>query len=157
MGFRSHNFPQLNQEHAQAPAVGIGSVWPPTSRTLFRLGLWTAAQMTRFEAVCVSVVALGYALLEFARAVRPLWFDELFTFQIARLPDLGRIFRAIPADGNPPLYYLLARLSFRLLGETTFSGSRRDILFRPPAMWPSLRNVRHVSAELYEYVHKLWV
>lgn len=41
MGFRSHNVPQLDQEHAQAPAVGIGSVWPPMSQTLFGLGSWT--------------------------------------------------------------------------------------------------------------------
>jgi len=121
MGFQSQNVPQLNQESAQALAVRTGSVWPLASRTPFRFGAWAAALMIRCEVVGVSVVALGYVLLEVARAARPLWFDEIFTFQIARLPDLGNVFRAIPADGNPPLYYLLARISFRLLGETPFA------------------------------------
>ncbi len=84
--------------------------------------------MSRYEAVCVSIVALGYALMELASAARPLWFDELFTFQIARLPDLRDIFRAIPADGNPPLYYLLTRLSFNLLGETSLAARIPAIL-----------------------------
>ena len=64
MGFQSQNVPQLNQESAQALAVRTGSVWPLASRTLFRFGAWTAALMIRFEVVGVSVVALGYALLE---------------------------------------------------------------------------------------------
>ena len=142
MGFRSHTVPQLNQEHAQASAIGIGSVWPSASRALFRFGLGTAAQITRYEAASVSVVALGYVLLEFARAVRPLWFDEIFTFQIACLPDLGSILHAIPADGNPPLYYLLTRLSFRLLGQTAFAARFPSILAFTAALFATYYFVR---------------
>jgi hypothetical protein len=126
MGFRPHNVPKFTHEHVQKPAAD--SVWQRSSGTLVRLGSWTAALLTRYEAVCVAAAALGYALAESARAARPLWFDEIFTFQIARLPDVESIFRAIPADGNPPLYYLLTRLSFHLLGETAFAARLPSIL-----------------------------
>ena len=67
----------------------------------------------------LACAIVAYAVVHcVGRAQREFWFDELFTFYISRLPNLDQIFRAISADGNPPLYYLLAHLSMRLMGET---------------------------------------
>ena len=77
--------------------------------SLTRLRL-IATQVERREAWLVG----GLVLLAFVQCLeltkRQLSFDELFTFYIARLDSLEAILRAVPADGNPPLYYLLARL-----------------------------------------------
>jgi len=51
---------------------------------------------------------------------RPLWFDELWSHYLARLPDVGSIYSAI-RDGiecNPPLYFIAAHFSQRLFGPT---------------------------------------
>lgn len=50
---------------------------------------------------------------------RRLWFDELFTFYIARAPSLARLFDGIAhVDLNPPLIYLLVRLFHSLFGTS---------------------------------------
>ena len=57
-------------------------------------------------------------------AARPLWFDELFTFHIAQAPTLHQLFTQLRAlDLNPPLTYLLTRLSIKLLGANAL-GTR---------------------------------
>jgi len=48
-------------------------------------------------------------------AIRPIWFDELFTIWIARL-RLAGIARALRLDSGPPLFYLL-EMPFVRLGE----------------------------------------
>jgi 4-amino-4-deoxy-L-arabinose transferase-like glycosyltransferase len=77
---------------------------------------------------------MGFVFVQSRLARSPLWFDELFTFYISRLPDAGQMFRAIPADGNPPLYYMLARACLRLLGETEFAVRLPSILAFAAAM-----------------------
>jgi len=44
-----------------------------------------------------------------AASLRSLWFDEIATFNVATRPSMRALFRALPYDGNPPLYFLLAR------------------------------------------------
>jgi len=74
--------------------------------------------MARYEVWLLAVIALRFAVREWRSAARPLWYDELLTFHIARLPDLAAIFRAIPGDGSPPLNFLLARACMKVLGPT---------------------------------------
>jgi hypothetical protein len=49
------------------------------------------------------------------------WFDELFTLHISQL-GLDGIWRALaaPADGNPPLFFLISRMSAQTLGWSSF-------------------------------------
>lgn len=61
----------------------------------------------------IVVVALAQCIREMHRQFG---FDELFTFYIARLGSFGEILRAVPADGNPPLYYLLAHACLQVVG-----------------------------------------
>lgn len=51
-------------------------------------------------------------------AVIPLWFDEIISYTVARLPDLSTIWAALAqtADGQPPLTHLSMRLAHTLLG-----------------------------------------
>ena len=128
MTFESAKVPDPLQVRAQAPEVGAGSWRFRTASALAALGSWTAALITRYEALFVSAAAAGCAFVQAWNSFRPLWFDELFTFFVSRLPDLDHMFRAMPADGNPPLYHLLARVSLRLLGETSFAVRLPSIL-----------------------------
>jgi hypothetical protein len=59
---------------------------------------------------------LGVLLIPEIRAasLRPFWFDELSTLFVTTAPSLRDMFRAVPVDGNPPLYFLLARLCLHL-------------------------------------------
>lgn len=57
---------------------------------------------------CFSVLAIR------AAAHRSLWFDEISTFTISSQPNLHSMFKAIPFDGNPPLYFLIERLFLAL-------------------------------------------
>jgi len=61
----------------------------------------------------------AYAAATIARAlVKPLWFDELFTFYIARLPAYQERLTAAVYDGHPPFFYILTHASMRLFGES---------------------------------------
>lgn len=69
----------------------------------------------------LALASLVYFSITVYRAQRKLfWFDELFTFYITQLPDLGSIWTACRhgADFNPPLLYLLTRWSQVLFGST---------------------------------------
>jgi hypothetical protein len=81
-----------------------------------------------------SIFWLGYFSVVFLICTaihswcKPLWFDEIFTDYIARLPRLGEVLAAIRVDNNPPLCYLLTRLSHGLLGTS-------DLVTRLPSFF----------------------
>jgi hypothetical protein len=65
------------------------------------------------------LASLGYFSVTIYRAQHQLfWFDEIFTFYIARLPNIASIWNACThgVDFNPPLLYLLTRWSQGLFG-----------------------------------------
>ena len=74
-------------------------------------------------------VLLVYGLLSVQRSGhKPIWFDELGTLNVASQPTLAQMFRVEPADGNPPLQYLLARASMKVFGT-------RALALRLPALF----------------------
>jgi 4-amino-4-deoxy-L-arabinose transferase-like glycosyltransferase len=76
------------------------------------------SRVGRYERWLLAAV-LVLATLRFVNyARRNFWFDEIFTFYISRLGSIDQILEAAPPDGNPPLYYLLASLCLRLIGES---------------------------------------
>jgi len=76
--------------------------------------------------LAVSAVVL---LLEIPAAIhRPLWFDELSTLFMTWQPTLADMFHAIPTDGNPPLYFLLARIFLHLPVSTELAMRLPSIL-----------------------------
>jgi hypothetical protein len=68
--------------------------------------------------------------LSIAAARRPLWYDELFSFYVARLPTPGAVLRALlaGADNGPPIDYWLRHLSMKCFGETAWALRLPSIL-----------------------------
>ncbi len=67
--------------------------------------------------IILAILTALYALMLCPFAARPLWHDELYTFYIANAPTPQRALEEVRTlDLNPPLLYLLTRLSNALLG-----------------------------------------
>src|SRR5258707_8654880 len=64
----------------------------------------------------VFYTLISFALTLQAAALKPLWYDELFTRVIATRSTLAELLRALQQawDLQPPLYYLLARAGHAL-------------------------------------------
>jgi hypothetical protein len=62
-------------------------------------------------------------------ALRPFWYDELFTYNVATLPGFRAMWEALThgADLNPPLFYVVTHAAISLFGPTEFG-------FRTPAI-----------------------
>lgn len=65
--------------------------------------------------VCLGFYFMSAVLNAIAR---PLWFDELATYYLANLPNLPALFEALrsSADAQPPLIFLVTRVSHALFG-----------------------------------------
>jgi hypothetical protein len=67
------------------------------------------------------VLTILYVLFVAVGDRRYVWFDELFTFDIANSPSLQELWhREVSFDLQPPAGYLLSRASMHLFGETPF-------------------------------------
>jgi hypothetical protein len=72
--------------------------------------------------VAVGFLFVIYLALISLRVGNRLWFDELFTYYISQAPDLARLFDALQhVDLNPPLLYLLVRLSHAVFGVSALA------------------------------------
>jgi len=97
-------------------------------------GALAASWIARYEAWFVFATVTGVVLTLVRSARRPFWYDELFTFYVSRLPHIDQVFRALPADGNPPLSYILVGFCLRLFGETELATRLPSILAFAVAM-----------------------
>jgi hypothetical protein len=72
-----------------------------------------------------------FLITSFAHAKRRFWFDELITFYICRLPTFHDVWQSLVAgiDFNPPLIYLLTRLSHQTLGVSSTTTRLPEVLF----------------------------
>ncbi len=107
------------QENPSSPATrGIASVLSRICLVLER-SPWLGFPL-------IILVYLPYAL-ETSRH-RPLWHDELFTFWIAQAPTLATMWTDLRTlDLNPPLVYVLTRLSFYWFGVSTLTTRLPEI------------------------------
>ena len=80
--------------------------------------------------VAFGVLLAIYVLAELGYSLAaPLWHDELFTFYIAQAQSLPGMFSEIRSvDLNPPLSYLLTRVSFQIFGVGTLQCRLPEIL-----------------------------
>jgi hypothetical protein len=96
--------------------------------------------------LAVSVVSTLHAV------TKPLWFDEICTVIMCRLPNASVIWEALEngADSNPPAYYLLARLARRFVSDDHLGyrlPSILGLLLTVFCIYATLsRRVRHLSA-----------
>lgn len=79
----------------------------------------TSLQKSHFLYLSVAALATLIVLI-FTITQTPLWFDELFTYYVARQPGPGAVMRALleGADNHPPLDYLVRHYSLYLPGPT---------------------------------------
>ena len=84
------------------------------------------------EIVCLVGIVAAFLVAEIHNArLRPFWYDELATLFVASQPTLGAMFRVMPSDGNPPLYFLLARLCLHLPVNTELGLRLPSVLAFP--------------------------
>jgi hypothetical protein len=78
----------------------------------------------------IGFAALYLPIVCAEAAVRPFWFDELFTVYLSRLPGLREIWTALESgvDTNPPLNCWLTHWAISLLGENHLAARLPAIL-----------------------------
>jgi hypothetical protein len=85
------------------------------------------------KSICNSAVLLllFYSVVRsiLKAAIRPFWFDELCTWILARQPNIATLWHALTraADGHPPAFYLLEKLSSKIV-------SNDHVAFRLPSI-----------------------
>ena len=79
--------------------------------------------------ILVAVITIGVILRVIAINQHDFWFDEAFTFHIAKLP-LQDLLKAVLTDNNPPLYYMLIHFLLKL-------GSN-EIFLRLPSLFANI-------------------
>ncbi len=99
--------PAINQQTISSDS-SLAASRPPARSELFGAG------------VAIALAAFYFVTSLYIAKHRLFWFDEILTVRIAGLPDLATIWDSLAhgADGTPPGYYLLARLSEKLLGSS---------------------------------------
>lgn len=77
------------------------------------------AASERYAPALLALLSIFYAIVVFIQGRgRPLWHDEIFTFDIAHAPTWARLIDEIRnIDLNPPLIYVLTRFSNQLFGN----------------------------------------
>jgi uncharacterized membrane protein len=98
---------------------------------LYRLALRLPRFVRRHEALSLGLYsAVLLAAAGYTASIRPLWYDEMFTYHVSRLPGPLSIWNALRdgADTHPPLSYWLAHVSLRLFGDTELALRLPSIL-----------------------------
>jgi hypothetical protein len=102
---RASMMPPAVDEQEIAPASNL------STRYDSERGFWLV--IAALTVLYVAAVAIGNR--------RYVWFDELFTFDIARSSSLHELwYRVRTFDCNPPTMYLLSRISMSIFGSTPF-------------------------------------
>ena len=85
---------------------------------------WLKVRSAALEAIVVFAY-FGWLAVTIGRfaAIRPLWYDELFTLHLARIASPLELLSHLAAgvDLNPPLLYLATRASILLFGEAEWA------------------------------------
>ena len=83
------------------------------------MNLLLRAHLERATPILLVEVSLIYWVFTTIRAMRRLWFDELHTYYMSRLPSLAVMWDALKdgADFNPPTLYVLTRAAHQVFGD----------------------------------------
>ena len=86
-----------------------------------------------------AAVLIVYAMVRsgFRASVRPLWFDEVCTWILARMPNVSSVWHALAggADSQPPAFYLLESFASRLLANQQIALRLPSILASGITLW----------------------
>jgi mannosyltransferase len=118
------------------------------SETEIGAGTHSGTRPTRHgELACLAAIVAAFLFAEIHNArFRSLWFDELATLFVASQPTLGSMFRVMPADGNPPLYFLLARWCLHLPVSTELGLRLPSVLAFPASALAVFVFVRRIAS-----------
>ena len=90
---------------------------------------WIDQLAIRHErAFFIAALSLFSLPVAYEACTRPIWFDEFFTLVLSGLPTFSEMLKAMPADGQPPLQYLLTRIALRFISEPEIAVRFPDIL-----------------------------
>ena len=89
-----------------------------TMKRIIRIANQLGNAMDREKSAILVCITLVYIAITSLYAMRRLWFDEVYTDYMCRLPDLAAVWSALKegADFNPPLFYIATRASLSALG-----------------------------------------
>jgi len=89
------------------------------------------------------IVLLAALVLRLAPINQPLWFDEAYTADLARMP-LGEMLSATHEDVHGPLWYLIAGASVRLFGMSEIALRIPSLVLGMLAVWLTYRLAREL-------------
>ncbi len=112
-----------------------------------------AADRSELLAVGVAFVLTAFYFVTslYIASHRLFWFDEILTVRIAALPNFATIWDALAhgADGTPPGYYLLARLSEKLFGSGEMAARLTSALAMAAALLITFDCARRLTNALH--------
>lgn len=79
------------------------------------------------KVILAAIISISLADQIWTSSHRLFWFDELCSMVFSSIPTVKGMIRALPADGNPPLFFLLAHFCLHL-------PLRAEIAMRLPSM-----------------------
>lgn len=106
---------------------------------------WNMKHLEKETKIFIFVFLIGLILRLFAIDKRDFWFDEAFTYHIAKLP-LPELLQAVLTDNNPPLYYLLIHFVLRL--------SSNEIILRLPSVIANIAVMVLLYATLKKFINR---
>src|SRR4051794_21260497 len=97
--------------------------------TADRLLTRAADEFEKNRAVWFVLFGLFYLFSVVLRSLRPFWFDELITVNVASLPGMTDIWQILKRGGdlNPPMFFILTRAAVSVFGSS-------ELAFRLPAI-----------------------
>jgi len=98
---------------------------------------------TNFLVILVIVIGTVLRILYLTR--HDFWYDEAFTYHIARLPILD-LFKAVLSDNNPPLYYLIIHFLLKL--------SSNEIILRIPSVIANITSIVLLYTLLNKFINR---
>lgn len=109
-------------------------------------GFWWNVKKSSHETK-LFLVALFVSIILHAIALgqRDFWFDEAFTYHIARLP-LRDLFAVTLTDNNPPLYYLLIHFILKV--------SSNEVVLRFPSLLLNLATTVVLYSIVKKYINR---
>jgi 4-amino-4-deoxy-L-arabinose transferase-like glycosyltransferase len=101
--------------------------------------------------VAVILAAFYFATSLYIASHRLFWIDELFTVHIARLPHWATIWQALAhgVDSQPPPYYMVVRMSDKLLGPRELAARLPSALAMAAGLLITFDCARRQTAGLY--------
>lgn len=101
---------------------------------------------TQETKILAAITVIATLLRLFAIGQRDFWYDEAFTYHIAKLP-IENLFKAVLTDNNPPLYYLLIHFVLNI--------SSNDAILRLPSVIANVASIILLYTMLKKFINRM--